>query len=533
MSLPETPANHEGRARSRSDFTAKTVLLSAGTLLSRLLGLIREQLLGFTLGAGPQAEAYLIAFRIPNLLRDLFAEGALSAAFIPAYSRADHESPQRGFDLARRLLTLLAIVLTMLCSLGILLAPLLVEAIAPGFLGIKGKSDLSIQLTRVMMPILPFISFAAVAMGMLNSRDRFTMPAIAPAIFNLVNIVVVTILHALGLNPEQIAYGWAAGSLIGSAAQFLIQWPALRGEGFSFRPDFRFDDPLIREILYTMAPATLSLAAVQINIFVSTNFTSTQPGAVAWLGYAFRLLYLPMGLFGVAVGTVAGARLSRLIAMGDAAEAHGQIAQALRLLVFLTLPSALGLIFAGGPIVRLIYERGAFTAGDTSAVATALAWMSIGLVAYASTKVFVPYFYAVRQPRIPVTASLLAVGANLATLSLLFDTMGFKAAGLGMALGNLTNGGFLLMMYRGPESLLRRLDLRFLLSLSFASALMCLVVLGAMAGVGQEGAGLPHRLMGALVPVFLGAGTYLGLAVLLRVPEATRVMGLVRQRLAR
>lgn len=533
MSLPETPANHEGRGQVRSDFTAKTILLSAGTLFSRLLGLIREQLLGFTLGAGPQAEAYLIAFRIPNLLRDLFAEGALSAAFIPAYSRADHESAQRGFDLARRLLTLLAIVLTMVCSLGILLAPLLVQAIAPGFKGIEGKSDLSIALTRVMMPILPFISFAAVAMGMLNSRDRFTMPAIAPAIFNLVNIVVVSVLHFMGLGPEQIAHGWAAGSLVGSAAQFFIQWPALKGEGFSFRPDFHFNDPLIREILYTMAPGTLSLAAVQINIFVSTNFTSTQPGAVAWLGYAFRLLYLPMGLFGVAVGTVAGARLSRLIAMGNQGEAHGQIAQALRLLIFLTLPSALGLICAGGPIVRLIYERGAFTAEDTTAVATALAWMSIGLVAYASTKVFVPYFYAMRQPRVPVTASLLAVGANLATLSLLFGDMGFKAAGLGMALGNLTNGGFLLLMYRGPESLLRRVDVRFLLSLGFSTAVMCGVVLGSMAALGQDSPRLSERLIGALGPVALGGLTYLGVALLLRVPEASRVASMVRQRFAR
>ena len=533
MSLPETPAKHEGHGRVPSDFTAKTVLLSAGTLLSRLLGLIREQLLGFTLGAGPQAEAYLIAFRIPNLLRDLFAEGALSAAFIPAYSRADHESAQRGFDLARRLLTLLAIVLTMVCSLGILIAPLLVEAIAPGFEGIEGKSDLSIELTRVMMPILPFISFAAVAMGMLNARDRFATPAIAPAVFNLVNIVVVSILHAMRLRPEQIAYGWAVGSLVGSAAQFFIQWPALRGEGFSFRPDFHFKDPLIREILFTMAPATVSLAAVQINIFVSTNFTSTQPGAVAWLGYAFRLLYLPMGLFGVAVGTVAGARLSRLIAMGKQGEAHGQIAQALRLLIFLTLPSALGLICAGAPIVRLIYERGAFTAMDTSAVATALAWMSIGLVAYASTKVFVPYFYAMRQPRVPVAASLLAVAANLATLSLFFGTMGFKAAGLGMALGNLANGGFLLFMYRGPEPLLRRLDVRFLLSLALATTAMCGVVLWTIAALGQERTDVSGRLLGALGPVALGGLTYIGATLLLRVPEADHVVSMVRQRFSR
>ena len=235
----------------------------------------------------------------------------------------------------------------------------------------------------------------------------------------MVNIIIAVALHLAGLSKDEVAYGWAVGALMGSAAQFLIQWPGLRREGFSFRPDFDFKDPLLRDILTTMAPATIALAAVQINIFISSNYASTLPSAVTWLNFAFRLLYLPMGLFGVAVGTIAGARLSRLIASGHEGDAHAQMAQALRLLLFLTLPSALGLICAGGPIVRLIYEHGAFKAADTEAVAKALAWMSMGLVAYASTKVFVSYFYAMRKPRVPLAASLLAVGASLVVFLLL------------------------------------------------------------------------------------------------------------------
>ena len=531
MSLPETPAKHESRLRS--DFGAKTALLSLATLLSRLLGLVREQLFALTLGASTQSDAFVIAFRIPNLLRDLFAEGALSAAFIPAYSRADHESAERGFALARRLLTLLCLLLTFICGLGIVAAPLLVGGLASGFAQVEGKSELAIRLTRVMMPILPFVSFAAVAMGMLNSRDKFGLPSLAPALFNVVNILIAVGLHLAGLSRDQVAYGWAVGALGGSAAQFLIQWPGLRREGFTFRPDFNFKDPLIRDILATMAPATIALAAVQINIFISSNYASTLPSAVTWLNFAFRLLYLPMGLFGVAVGTIAGARLSRLIASGHEGDAHGQMAQALRLLLFLTLPSALGLICAGQPIVRLIYEHGAFKAADTAAVANALAWMSMGLVAYASTKVFVPYFYAVRRPRIPLAASLLAVGANLLTLGLLFDRMGYQAAGLGMALGNLANGGVLLLMYRGPESLLKKVDGRFLGSLVAATAGMSAVVILSVGWLGQDQAGLAGKALGALVPVVLGAGTYLGLAVFFRVPEATRVLGMVRQGFAR
>ena len=531
MSLPETAEKHESRLRS--GFGMKTAMLSLATLLSRLLGLIREQLFALTLGSSAQAEAFVIAYRIPNLLRDLFAEGALSAAFIPAYSRADTESAERGFALARRMLTLLFLVLTFICGLGVVAAPLIVDAIASGFASFEGKSELATSLTRIMMPILPFVSFAAVAMGMLNSRDRFGLPSLAPALFNVVNIAVAAGLHLTGLTKDQVAYGWAVGALLGSAAQFLVQWPGLIREGFGFRPDFNFKDPLIRDILTNMAPASIALAAVQINIFISSDFASTQPGAVAWLGYAFRLLYLPMGLFGVAVGTIAGARLSRLLASGKPGDAHAQIAQALRLLLFLTLPSAIGLILAGRPIVRLIYQHGAFTAIDTAAVARALAWMSLGLVAYASTKVFIPYFYAIERPRVPFAASLLAVTANLLTLSLLFEPMGFEAAGLGMALGNLANGGLLLAVYRGPESLLKAIDCRFLSSLLIATAVMSGVVFYSISKFDPAPVGLWAKAWGALVPVTLGAVAYVGLTVLLRVPEATRVVDMVRRRAAR
>lgn len=527
MSLPETPVRNE--SPPRSDFAARTVLLSAATLLSRLLGLVREQLFAITLGATAQADAFLIAFRIPNLLRDLFAEGALSAAFIPAYARADTESAERGFDLARRLLTLLSLVLGLICGLAILLAPTIVHLLAPGFQSLEGKSELSIGLTRVMMPILPFISFAAVAMGMLNSRDRFTLSALAPALFNVANIAVAVALHLAGLSREQVAYGWAFGALLGSAAQFFVQWPGLRREGFRFRPDWNFKDAYIRDILTTMAPATIALAAVQINIFISSRYVSTEPSAVSWLNFAFRLLYLPMGLFGVAVGSVAGARLSRLVAEGAADAAHGQIAQALRLLLFLTVPSAVGLICAGEAIVRMIYEHGAFHATDTHAVATALAWMAVGLVSYASTKVFVPFFYATRRPAVPLAASLLAVTVNLLSLSLLFGKVGYVAAALGMAGGNLANGGLLLLAYRGPEPLSRAIDLRYLLSLVAATSGMAMVVLLLTSALGAAFG----KIAGALVPVAAGGLTYLALARVLAIPEGQRLTQMAMSRLRR
>src|SRR3989442_14439629 len=245
-------------------------LVSALTLLSRVLGLVREQVYAALLGAGPQADAFQIAFRIPNLLRDMFAEGALSAAFVPTYARALKEGGRaEAHRLVSRLLTLLTAILGVLVVLGIVFAEPLVALLAPGFDDVPGKAELTVLLTRIMMPFLPLVSFAAVAMGMLNAEERFGTPAFSPAMFNVVAILWGLALWALGFDPSHGAIGWALGTLLGGLAQLAIQVPALRQAGWRFVPQWAPGDPGIRRIAVLMAPATVGLAAVQVNLFVN------------------------------------------------------------------------------------------------------------------------------------------------------------------------------------------------------------------------------------------------------------------------
>jgi putative peptidoglycan lipid II flippase len=510
------------------------VTVSAFTLLSRLLGLVREQAFAALLGAGLHADAFQAAFRVPNLLRDLFAEGALSAAFVPTYARVVHEQgPEAAHRLANRLLTLLAVVLGALVLAGFLLAGPLVAALAPGYESVPGKVELTQRLTRVMLPFLPLVSFAAVAMGMLNARERYGAPALAPAMFNLVTIGWALVLWSLGLPAPQVALGWALGTLLGGAAQFLVQVPPLSREGWRFRWDWAPSDPGLRRIGNLMLPATVGLAAVQVNIFVSTRFASHEPGAVSWLMYAFRILYLPIGIFGVAVGTVATTGLARRVAQGDTEGLRSTLRQSLRILAFLTVPATAGLWALGVPVVRLLYERGRFDAHDTQGTAQALAFYALGLVAYTGVKVLAPAFYALGTPRVPLLASASAVVTNLLVIAALHGTLGYRGVALGTSLGSLANAGILAFVFqRRIGGLLDGELLGGMARMTVASAAMavavawCAATLEAWLGT----RGLLRQLVVGLAPVAVGIGLYLAAARLLRLPEVDAILGAIRGR---
>jgi putative peptidoglycan lipid II flippase len=509
-------------------------VVSAMTLVSRLLGLLRELVFAALLGAGFHSDAFRIAFRIPNLLRDLFAEGALSAAFMPTYARARNEGgPEAGFKLASRVLTFLGVALGVVVVLGVLLAWPLVAGIAPGFDAAPGKAALTVRLTRVMMPFLPLVSFAAVAMGMLNAEGRFGIPALSPALFNVVAIVWAGALWAMGLSVEQVVFGWAWGTLAGGLAQFLVQWPSLRRVGFRFRPDWAPGDKGLREMGRLMAPATVGLAAVQVNIFVSSIFASQEPGAVSWLDYAFRLLYLPIGLFGVALGTIATAGLARRAAEGDMEGLRSMLRRSLSMLAYLTLPATVGLMVLGVPVVRLIYERGLFTATDTEATASALFFYSFGLVGYTGVKVLAPAFYSLGTPRVPLAASALAVATNLTVILLWHAAVGFRAIAIGTALGSLLNASLLAAVFeKRVGGLFGHGLLRPIARMLFAAVVMGMVA-RALAGW-LEGifgtSGFAAQLSTGLVPVAAGIVAYLGITRALKVGEADVLLSLVTRR---
>jgi len=510
-------------------------LVSSMTLVSRVLGLVREQVFAALLGAGFYSDAFRIAFRIPNLLRDLFAEGALSAAFIPTYARAlARGGPAEAHRLANRVLAVLGAFLGVLVLLGIVFAHPVVDVLAPGFSEVPGKAELTVLLTRVMMPFLPLVSFAAVAMGMLNAEERFRMPALAPAMFNLVAIGWGVGLWAAGLPAHQVVLGWSIGTLLGGLAQFLVQVPSLRRGGWRLRLQWAPRDPDLRQMGQLMAPATVGLAAVQVNIFVNSIFASHEPGAVSWLDYAFRLLYLPIGLFGVALGTIATAGLARRAAEGDMDGLRETLQHSLSMLAFLTIPASLGLMVLRVPVVRLLYERGRFSASDTDATATALFLYAFGLVGYTGVKVLAPAFYALHRPRVPLLGSAAAVVTNLTIVLLLFDRFGYRAVAIGTALGSLVNSGLLAVVFEKQVGGMRGRGLvRAVLRMAVAGAVMA-VLAGALASALEAGLGtrgILAQLATGLLPVVVGVLAYAAVTRLLGVEEAATLLAIARQRL--
>lgn len=500
-------------------------LVSVATMSSRVFGLVREFLFAHLFGAGFYSDAFVAAFRIPNLLRDLFAEGALSAAFVPTFTDyLKNRSRSEAFQLANRVMTTLLMLIGAIVLAGIAGARWIVQSIAPGFSEIPGKIELTTQLTQVMMPFLLLVSLAALAMGVLNTLDRFFLPAFASALFNLVAITGGLLIWATGQPVERAVFGWAVFTLLGGLVQWGIQLFPMWKERWRFRPDWdlRFRDPGQRRIAWLMAPATIGLAATQVNIFVNTNFASSEQGAASWLNYAFRLMQLPIGLFGVAIGTIATASLAKRAAERDLPGMRRTLQQSLRLVAFLSLPSTLGLVALATPVIRLLFERGKFHAGDTEATAAALLFYAIGLPCYSAVKVIAPAFYAMDRPRVPLIASVSAVAANLLFNVALHPVLGYRGLALGTAIAAIVNFGVLAVAFHRWWGGLT--DRGLLLSVG-----KVLLAAGWCAGAAYGGwflierqlghAGFVLRAVGALAPVAIGAAVFFLAAAALRIEE--------------
>jgi putative peptidoglycan lipid II flippase len=508
-------------------------------MLSRLLGLAREQLFAALLGASLYADAFNVAFRIPNLLRDLFAEGALAQAFVPTFKASlEREGTDSAYALGNRVAGTLLAIIGLIVLLAAIFAPFIVEAMAGDFGDVPGKFELTVTLTRVMLPFLAIVSMAAVAMGMLNAQDRYLAPALAPASFNVMSITVGTALYLSGASAQWVAIGWAIGTVLGGLAQLGVQLPSLWRSGFRPRPraDLGLRDPGVRRIALLMAPAIGGLAAVQINIFVNTMFASSEAGAVSWLNYAFRFLQLPIGVFGVAIATVSTTRYADASALGDRDAMTAHLREGLRLVLFLTVPATLGLLLLGEPIIRLLFERGRFTAFDTQATTAALHFFVIGLCAYAAVKVMAPAFYAVNMARIPVLASISAVAGNLILNITLHPLYGYRVLALGTAVAALLNFAILYAMFHRRVHAVEHLDLlKYALRVLAASAMMGAVVWASYRGVvrliGTSGFGV--RFVAAMGPVLIGALAYAVACHALRIEELKHYTGKLGRKIAR
>jgi len=479
LSASDQPARGAGRDRLARD----AGLTGIATLTSRILGLARDQVLAAFFGAGNDMDAFVVAFRVPNLVRDLFAEGAMSAAFVPTFTRElSLKGKADAWRLGNNVVNGLAIATGALVVLGIAFARPLVALYAGDFARVPGKLELTAQLTRILLPFLTMVAIAAAAMGMLNSLHHYFVPALSPAMFNVATIVGVVALTPLMPRLGQPAImAVAIAALAGGVGQAAIQWPALRREGFRYRPTFDVRDPALHRILVLMGPGTIGLAATQVNLFVNTVLATSQgTGAASWLTYAFRLMYLPIGLFGASIATAVLPAVSRHAAAGDADAVRRTVSRGLALMLVLNVPATLGLIVLAAPIVQLLFERGRFLPADTAATASALRLYAVGLAGYSAVRIASPTFYAIGESRVPAMVSGAAILVNVAASVLLVRAIGFAGLALGTSLAAIANAALLLWLLRRRLGGLDAKRLAITLAKIAASAIVMAVAAAAI-----------------------------------------------------
>ncbi len=555
--IKESAPEHRSVARSAG-------IVSIAVMFSRVFGLVREMVFSRLFGAGFLYDAFVIGFRIPNLLRDLFAEGALSAAFVKVFTDYQIKKGEKeAWRLASLVFNLLAVVLSGVTILGILFAPVYVPLIAWGFP--PEKAALAVTLTQIMFPFILLVALAAVAMGILNTKGRFGVPASASTAFNVVAIIFGLIFayylsgggwdysddkNSIPALPAQWAIiGMAIGTLIGGVAQFLIQVPSLLKVGFRFFPALSFSDEGVKRVMRLMGPAIIGTSAVQIKVMVDTFVVSGIEGGNSWLPYSFRLMQFPIGLFGVALGTAAIPTLSRLASENNIQKYRSTLSNALILVFLMTIPSACGLIVLGEPIIRLIYEGGRFTAIDTNMTAWALAAYSVGLAAYSAIKILSPSFYALDDAKTPMYVSIASILVHVPSsygLMMLFSTIGvsperpsgYGHIGVALATSIVALVNFLaltFLMRRKIKRLEGRQILAAFIKIIIASLLMSAVCyvsyyfLTNYFGVKT----LIVKLIEAFVPIALGGITFLIAAKILGIKELNQAIDAIRRKLKR
>ncbi|HUB68131.1 MAG TPA: murein biosynthesis integral membrane protein MurJ [Candidatus Methylacidiphilales bacterium] len=542
---------------------------------SRLMGVVREQVFAFMFGATMYADAFIAAFRIPNLLRDLFAEGALSTAFTTTFTKTwEKEGPEAAWHLARLILSTLTLILGLICIGCIIFGPQVVYLTSSGW-GFNQPETfaLTVKMTRLLFPFILFVSLAAAVMGMLNARHIFGIPASASTVFNIVSIISGVLFAVLFTVPtrgsfdwrhlhfgERAIFGWCLGVLFGGLAQLAIQLPSLWRLGFRFRWKLDFNDSALRAVLVLMAPSAIAGSAVQVNVLVNGQFASYigSHGPVSWLYYAFRLVQLPIGIFGVAIATVTLPAVARQHALDDLKAFGKTVEEALRFGFYLTLPAAVGLAVVAQPVIQLIYEHGTFTAAATGQTALALQAYTIGLTGYSGIKILVPCFYAMQPPRFeppkgasfghslghfvwnavlftPARVSLTGIALNLVLCFVLFFWFHLGHVGLALTTGLVAILNFLQLVY----AIQKKIDIGTpgdWLSF-FTRVIPATIMCGLMALMGDEWL-LAHRtthsLSGAVI-LFLNIGAaglvYFGLTVLLRVPESMELAAFIKRKL--
>ncbi|TDU66123.1 putative peptidoglycan lipid II flippase [Prosthecobacter fusiformis] len=520
-----------------------TSVVSIAILCSRVLGLVRDQLLNGLFGSA-FAGIFTAAFRTPNMLRDLFAEGALSTAFVTTFSKKiKNEGDEAAWVLGRKMLSLAACFMTLVAIAGVVLAPWLFRLLTPGLS--EEAKVLGTWLAQIMYPFIAIVSVTALVMGMLNSKKVFFIPAVASAFFNL-GCIVGGVALAWFIDPgfrageitEKGLTGFAIGTLIGGVLQLLVQLPSLRRVGFRFGLDFGWKDSGVSDVLRLMWPSMLAASGTQISVLLNSIFASYTPGkesSLAWLANAQRLQQLPLGLFGVAVATVTLPMLSRLATEGMSPAFRNALAKGLRLVLFLTLPCAVGLSILAQPIISILFEHGKFTAHDVAMTAGPLQAYAFGLVFYSAIKVLQPAFYTIDKRFIPL---MISIGVILLNLALNYTTvfiLGWDHTALAWAtaVGLAANFTTLYLCMRKFAHGLETKSLLLTLSkLITGSALMAAVCVGAQMTIltGWDQMNFITRTGTLSLTIAVAAFVYFFVTQMLRVQEAGEFMGILSKR---
>ncbi len=506
-------------------------LVSLATLVSRVLGLLRDSVRAALFGSGWLSDALDVAFKVPNLFRDLFAEGAFSGAFVPTIMGTDErEGRAAALTLLNRVLSTMLVYVGAIC-LGITaFAPAVIRVLAaPQFLEQPGLFEDAVLLVRVLAPFLLLLCLAVAAMGALNVFGRFFVPALSPAAQNLVLVLGGVVLYKAIAAPPGRALPWAFLLLAGGAFQFLIQIPALLRAGWRprFLPDLRLRTPETRQMLRRMLPVVAGLAATNVCILVNTRLATGAESGTSNLYYAFRLVHLPVGLVGVAVGTAVLAEASRRAAVRDVEGARETLAEALLLCLAFAAPAAAGLLVLGPPIADMLFHWGAeMTDARTAAIGLTIRWFAPAVVFYCAVKVVVPFFHAHGRVRVPVLGSLAAVVANIACALLAYGALKWNGLALAVGVGQVANLAVLLAVAGAGHGWPRRALLGRLLRIALASG-ACAAAAAATLGLLPAGAGAGTRLLKGLLPVAAGAAAYFAAGAALRCPEIASLLRFV------
>lgn len=535
---------------SSQNIKKNAAMATVAILGSRLFGLIREQVFAFFFGASAVFDAFLVAFRIPNLLRDLFAEGALSQSFVAVFSKKIALGKKdEAYQLTDLVSTFVIVLIGSLVFIGVIFAPQIVSVLASGFT--EEKRTLTITLTRTLMPFILFVSLAAILMGMLNSLGRFFLPHSASTFFN-----ITSILCGLGLawffspayfdniHKPDSAWIWASrailgmaiGTLIGGLVQYLIQVPSLWRLAYRPRLNFNFKNDGLNTILKLTLPAIIGGAAVQVNVLVNTQFAShLSDGSISYLNYAFRLMQFPLGVFGVAIASASAPVLARLIAKNHISDFQHTIRSSLQMSLFLAIPSTVGLIVLAEPIIALIYEHGRFDALDTVGTAYALVNYAFGITAYSLIKIYQPAYLAHHDAKTPMRISLLSIVLNFAINWYFIHELGWPhwSLALGTALVATINLVLLALFFkkRCPGIWNAHLWGHLLKTLA-ASLMMGLVAFCAFDFISKHAStdSILNKIQITLLPILLAGLVYFSVGTLLGIGEAKNIVRKLRRR---